>query len=285
MMVFNFGNRYPRSARISTGVVSGIQQEVANAKGWILHCRQNSIEGCSLAHYKRIVAEKAFNDPSNRSLSRGSARWIDLVNPEMHLPPSCRGISPLKEQFPRARRYDHILYALYQCRKLKATDAKDKVYGVLGLVQDYNDGDIVVDYGLPIAQVYRNVAELVLRKYKTLDFLLQVSLGKYHTEYGLPTWLPDWNFSTRGLPIISSQGLPTRYSEMMIEETRTPSITATLPFISNSGKVLNVHGFRIDNIAKTYNAPIWNGQAMQTGEYLNDWDEIIQAAANICSNS
>ncbi|KAL6797223.1 heterokaryon incompatibility domain-containing protein, partial [Trichoderma sp. SZMC 28013] len=72
-----------------------------------------------------------------------------------------------------------------------ATDPRDKVFAVLGLVgKEYNDTLPDIDYCKTMEQVYREAASFIMMKEKSLDLLLAAS-GPNHQE-SLPSWAPDW---------------------------------------------------------------------------------------------
>ena len=71
---------------------------------------------------------------------------------------------------------------------LETSERKDRVYGLLGIALDFEAGDIVVDYALPLERVYSLVPEMCIKKYQSLMFLCYQPIIDDHCE--LPTWLP-----------------------------------------------------------------------------------------------
>ncbi|KAK0649992.1 hypothetical protein B0T16DRAFT_411009 [Cercophora newfieldiana] len=73
----------------------------------------------------------------------------------------------------------------------EATDPRDKVFAVLGLVGDENPKpQLQPDYTKPMHQVYREAAASVIISENSLDLLLAASGTR--ARDGLPTWVPDW---------------------------------------------------------------------------------------------
>lgn len=56
-----------------------------------------------------------------------------------------------------------FLRLLVQMQPYDASDARDKVYTAVGLADDLYPSDIQIDYKLPVAEVYQNVAQYLRR--------------------------------------------------------------------------------------------------------------------------
>lgn len=73
-----------------------------------------------------------------------------------------------------------------------ATDPRDHVYGLLGLLKT----DIVPDYTRPVAEVYRHFFDLYIKSTKSLVFMHIAGVGVYEDRVAdLPSWVP--NFTQR----------------------------------------------------------------------------------------
>jgi hypothetical protein len=74
----------------------------------------------------------------------------------------------------------------------EATDARDKVYALLGLATDNHPDVLVPNYSLSIGQVNGMSVKDVITRSKNLEiFSLCSSTGARRVE-GLPTWAPNW---------------------------------------------------------------------------------------------
>ncbi|CAN9346683.1 unnamed protein product [Alternaria alternata] len=74
-------------------------------------------------------------------------------------------------------------------RGAKATDARDKVYGILGLLDPAISADIAPDYSLSDQEVYTNFMKSVIKRSGRLDEIAYVGT---HVEKAWTSWVPDW---------------------------------------------------------------------------------------------
>jgi serine/threonine protein kinase len=137
-----------------------------------------------------------FHFPLSR---RGRYPWTPLISRDA-----------VGDVTPRARRFD-ILYHLRKSRPQPnsekrppslhtllfehwdalATDPRDKVFALMGLVVDGDDCNIDVNYGLSINQVYTNIAREYVRLYGNLNIILPKR--RQNPGHNLPSWCPDWS--------------------------------------------------------------------------------------------
>ena len=84
-----------------------------------------------------------------------------------------------------------FLDLLEMCRSCNATDPRDKIYALLGLMPDI-EGLPKPDYGLDVKQVYHKYAHFLLSQGVGADILH--SAGRSRAVLQLPSWVPDWSF-------------------------------------------------------------------------------------------
>lgn len=77
-------------------------------------------------------------------------------------------------------------------RRADATDKKDKVYSILGLLDPAVSADVNPDYSLSEQQVYTDFMRSIVQNSGRLD---QIMFGGMPTEEGWPSWVPDWRQS------------------------------------------------------------------------------------------
>lgn len=82
-------------------------------------------------------------------------------------------------------------------RQYKASDARDKVYGLLGISQNEDDffGSAVVNYEAYAIDLYSRLARFVIKRHGSLE-LLKPCRGQ--VLKGLPSWVPDWSYFRKG---------------------------------------------------------------------------------------
>lgn len=81
--------------------------------------------------------------------------------------------------------------------RLRATDPKDKVYGILGLARDVEKLAIVPDYAKSIEEVYTEVTARILA---TGEFQF-LQLCCYDPDSRLPSWVPDLRKDIKATPM------------------------------------------------------------------------------------
>jgi hypothetical protein len=88
-----------------------------------------------------------------------------------------------------------LLHVMRKCRRKLCTDPKDKVFGILGVLQQDEVG-FKVDYNLSVKDVYINVVDSLLHTSNRLDVICEAFHFPVHTNTSsasLPTWAPDWS--------------------------------------------------------------------------------------------
>lgn len=78
-------------------------------------------------------------------------------------------------------------------RKAKATDPRDKVYGMLGLLPRHVASQLQPDYSKTKSEIFLELATSILHRCERLDELL--SWCAFNEASTLPSWVPDWEFT------------------------------------------------------------------------------------------
>jgi hypothetical protein len=92
-----------------------------------------------------------------------------------------------------------LLDVLARFRFTVATDKKDKVFALLGLVSD--DLGVPVDYKKSVVDVYIDTTRRLINASANLDIICQSqwqSLGNESRHPGVPSWVPDFSEPGRG---------------------------------------------------------------------------------------
>ena len=90
---------------------------------------------------------------------------------------------------------------LSSMRRFQATDPRDKIYSLLGLVGDekepephdkINNDVIRPDYSLPVDTVFREVTRSLIKHESSLTLLSTVEDASLRVTLNLPSWVPDY---------------------------------------------------------------------------------------------
>lgn len=130
-----------------------------------------------------------------------------------------------------------LQFLSWSLRGTKCTDPRDRVYGLLGILDDGHYLDVIVpDYSKSVSEVYLSVVLEYIATNQALDFL--ISCGKDSREEvsvsptdALPTWVPDW---------ARPDSDPYRASHSMTMERRTCPFQSSAEYLGRG--VLRVAG-------------------------------------------
>lgn len=176
---------------------------------------------------------------------------------------------------------------LQYSRDCQATDPKDRVYGILGILKP---GLIQVKYELDVQEIYRNFTQTIIEDTGSIEILNLC--GTKHTLPGLPSWVPDFSIrrSSCHLPGLGEGG--GSYSI----DWRASHLTKVLPGLGfhNCGKDLVVRGKAVDTVRAVGNEmPVSKEYAVGTEKFariLSEWETLATENAsnkgsNTCWNS
>ena len=140
-----------------------------------------------------------------------------------------------------------LLYALVRSRGFKATDKRDKVYSLLGLVGRYaqEKDELLPRYreDQSVAETYIDAAICILRDSDDLRLLSCVDGPRFqrHETGRLPSWVPDWSCE---LP--TGQRATTGYEPY----SASGSLIMRKPEIDLPNLTLTLRGLWVDRITK-----------------------------------
>jgi hypothetical protein len=79
-------------------------------------------------------------------------------------------------------------------RRFLATDPRDKVFALLGVVGNPDSISVETDYRLSTQEVYLSVAIHNLEKLRDLELLANAGVGSALENPKLPSWVPDCEY-------------------------------------------------------------------------------------------
>ncbi|KAF2823236.1 HET-domain-containing protein [Ophiobolus disseminans] len=106
---------------------------------------------------------------------------------------------------------EDILDVLRRSRNCSASNPRDKIYAVLGLVKQDGSSLIPVDYSRSPNEVFEDLAVYLLKQKGRLDVLLHAANQRLDTD-SVPSWVPQWDVKCAYEP------LPPQFDPLTIEE-------------------------------------------------------------------
>ncbi len=84
-----------------------------------------------------------------------------------------------------------LLRTLRICRGKLASDRRDKVFGILGVLPEDVRAIILPDYSRSVREVYTDVVDYLLHTTERFDVVCEATA---HTSgMDIPSWVPDWS--------------------------------------------------------------------------------------------
>lgn len=199
------------------------------------------------------TAVRFFSHIANRPDLRSSLPTVQTFNML-----SIRGLLNLEQVEMRIRdkskkyRAD-LLSTLANYRHYNASDPRDKVYALLGLVTEHDYNAIRPDYTIGYPELYLKVAKYFVERHRSLELLGYCSPAL--KDKTLPSWVPDWvNVGVHHpFPVYSQHRTdlvdPSLHPKLVYSACGTKPLQ-TLPdyFPVTEDKKLVVQGYRIGKI-------------------------------------
>ncbi|KAL2687874.1 hypothetical protein Neosp_005443 [[Neocosmospora] mangrovei] len=152
-----------------------------------------------------------------------------------------------------------LLELLVQCRFRQASDPRDKVYALLGLIDaDLNKSysfAIEADYGLSTNQGYCHAAQQLLLQSGDLDVLGACTPT---TNLELPSWVPDWSAPSGPRPLMHD-------ARGRLRLTHASRGTKATPRFIEDNRLLVLEGHEVMKI--THSSPVLHRLQRDGGEF------------------
>ena len=130
--------------------------------------------------------------------------------------------------------------------KREASDPRDKVYALYGLVQGYQKVPLEISYAISVEDVYKSTVRFCIENEGSLSILEHVSQFRNHSYF--PSWVPDWRDRS------NSGCCPVKKSAEM--DFRASSMSRPLLGPSFSNDKLILKGFILAIVEHTINTAV-----------------------------
>lgn len=178
-----------------------------------------------------------------------------------------------------------LLWLLYQVFPLHATDPRDKVYSILGLIteEETKMSNLKPDYTISVEECYKRAALAIMSYTKNLDFLLTDRPTR--STLNTPSWVVDWTLKDDPAP-----------ARLVDEDLDTTKDSPIRPFCASSTSdqwelttkpsnpdILIVSGFVFDRIAQLEDTLVVpqlgqvaiNDMAKSVGTFTTFWGSLF----------
>jgi WD repeat-containing protein 55 len=148
---------------------------------------------------------------------------------------------------------------------LKATNPRDKIYGIMSIAEAAEVAHIVPDYKMPVAELYTSVIKGILLRNQSLALLSSAGIGQENPlQPGLPSWVldlesPSTSFVFEGQVPFSSSGT----TQPQVKKTSNPM------HISLVGRLID----KITDLCDPYPA---NPESVQN-QSASEWKQYQEA--------
>ncbi|KAJ5777038.1 hypothetical protein N7520_000284 [Penicillium odoratum] len=238
---------------------SWIRQEVMAAKEIVVVCGRDTVPWYCMKRsaarvrriYSKMIEEDVsdlteFHNDQSEAIACLSRDWI-------YGQPVAKFIGCIRSVW-----YNHtggLLDLLMTGREYEASDAKDKVYSVLGLARvpmtagnaipapDTRAPAFPVDYHKSVSEVYQDVVKFFINRDRNLDILsILLTHRNSASNRDLPSWVPDWRVS------ISEIRFTAHWDFISMKVAAGGFRTETQPQSFDEKGILRVQGYVFDAI-------------------------------------
>lgn len=173
-------------------------------------------------------------------------------------------------------RFDEVI-AKFRTRR--ATDPRDKVFGLLGISRGVRTASI--DYALTAAQVFEATTREIMSYCKNLDILSHCANQAYRetTTAGLPSWVPDWGAEYHPNDGLSGDFYLTTHRLAFLDVYNACGKLTYTPCSNFEENILCLQGVLCARIEKA--GRLERTLMAETGpEYLFEWWEMLNVDGN-----
>lgn len=163
-------------------------------------------------HRTWIIQEIALASKAIATCGGATVHWADLCSAFRSYSIELNWITHFSVPARHRHKFPNLFELLRDTRNSSCSDPRDKVFGVIGLVEDDEAKLLPVDYALSFQQLCTGLAAYWVHKSHDYRFLSVVNTRR-NAVLGLPSWVPDWSC----IPIRALNSGPLEISINMID--------------------------------------------------------------------
>ena len=176
---------------------------------------QTLIQNCHWFEQMWVVQEVACSSSLIILFAGSSVFWKDFLHAIYYLhhhlsaPVSSiekvTGLENIRQGWINGKRQP-LRDLLRECRYRRATDPRDKIFSLLGMMGDKLSTYLIPDYSKSVSEVYANVAFHFIEQSESLDPIC--GWQTLDRQEQLPSWTPDYNLNqdTASSPLVPTDG-------------------------------------------------------------------------------
>ena len=174
-----------------------------------------------------------------------------------------------------------MLRLLVRHDSAKATDLRDRLFGLAGIADDGTD--VEIDYGRSINDVY---CDFAIRSMHTSNSLDVLDLGACRTRAvlrpGMPSWVPDWAAEASAESIYQ---MSTPHMEPPCAAFDATNKATCQLSVSSSGSLIQIRGLELDRVtligttrpSNHITPPFWSVGLLDNLWIMMEWDRLCGA--------
>lgn len=161
---------------------------------------------------------------------------------------------------------------LFETMGFLATDPKDQIFGVLGLIRNTQDGGLQVNYEDTVQDVYTKATKWSLQDEMSFDLLYLAGVTHTRNLSNLPSWVPDFSLDISINPFgLPNPGKPVPYQA---GGSSAPNMISSVRFLGNC---LVVQGIVVGTIHDFGHARVAAFQLLDEKAHKTWRDWVLQA--------
>jgi hypothetical protein len=242
-----------------------VQQEMSNAIRLSLQCRNTILPSACLLPFLYAWEEINFKDRNDDSPFPNGCSFHGMLPSKLFK--RLVGLTTYGDQ-PM-----DLMEVLFKSRELTCTDPRDIVYGLMHLSHEWRQCDLIVDYTLPVSDVYKQAMIACCAVYGTLHFLEHANFSYINQEWILdntPSWVPDSRKKYQRQP---------RGNRRLCQGTKYPLRQDYSHLARFSGNLLHTYGVKVAKIERCFD---WSNTGRPLGvsahEFINSFYQVIRLA-------